>query len=185
MVKAEMVTGIDVNLYSKPECCKVCVKAKAEWKLFLKKSKMAYTKYGEKVVSDLWGPAKVESLGGKKYYFLFKDLSSREEKVYFLRAKSKAFIDYKKYEAWALTQCGTQITIFGCDRVGELTSKEFNNHLENTGTVCHLTVHNSPASNGTVEWGNRTHLNGARAMMIAAGLPRFLWAEAVCHNVWL
>jgi hypothetical protein len=106
MVKAEMVTGINVNLDSKPEFCEVCVKAKAEQKPFPKKSETAYTKYREKVVSDLWGPAKVESLGGKKYYFLFKDLSSPEEKVYFLRAKSEAFINYKKYEAWALTQRG-------------------------------------------------------------------------------
>jgi hypothetical protein len=79
----------------------------------------------------------------------------------------------------------TQIKIFRCDRAAELTSKEFNNHLENAGTVCHLTVHDSPASNSAVERENRTHMNDARVMMIAAGLPRNLWAEAVHHNVWL
>jgi hypothetical protein len=161
MVKEGMVTGIEVDLDSKPEFCEVCVKAKADRKPFPKKSETVYTKYGEKVVSDLWGPARVESLGGKKYYFLFKDLASREEKVYFLKAKSEAFLDYKKYEAWALVQRSARIKIFGCDRAGELTSKEFNTHLENAGTVRHLTVHDSPASNGAVEQGNRTHLNGA------------------------
>jgi hypothetical protein len=119
--------------------------------LFPKKSDTVYKSYGDKVVADLWGPARVELLGGKKYYFLFKSLNSREEKVYLLQVKSEAFTHYKKYEAWALVQHGAQIKIFGCDRAGKLTSKEFNNHLENARTVCHLTVHDSPASNGVVE----------------------------------
>ena len=64
-------------------------------------------------------------------------------------------------------------------------SKEFNNHLENAEMVHHLTVHDSPASNGTVEWENRTHVNDAWAIMIAAGLPWNMWAEAVHHDVQL
>ena len=136
---------------SKPEFCEACVKAKADRKPFPKKSEMVHTKYGDKVVADLWGPARVKSLGGKKYYFLFKDLASQEEKVYFLKAKYEAFINYKKYDAWALVQHGARIRIFGCNHAGELTSKEFNNHLENAGTVHHLTVHDSPASNGAAK----------------------------------
>jgi hypothetical protein len=124
-------------------------------------------------------------LGRNRYYYLFKDLASHEEKVYFLRAKSEAFINYKKYEAWALVQHGTRIKIFGCNRRGKLTSKKFNNHLENAETIPHLTVHDFPASNSAVEWGNRTHMNDTCAMMITAGQPQFLWAEAVCHDVWL
>jgi len=57
MVKEEMLTGIDVDLDSKPEFCEACVKTKADQKPFPKKSKMVYTKYGKKVVTDLWGPA--------------------------------------------------------------------------------------------------------------------------------
>jgi hypothetical protein len=185
MVKEGMVKGVELDYNSKPEFCEACIKAKADRKPFPKESKTVYEKYGDKVVGDLWGPARVESLGGKKYYFLLQDLSSHEEKVYFERAKSEALNDYKKYKVWASVQCGMQIKIFGCDRSGEFMSKEFTNHLENAGTIRHLTVHDSPASNGAVERGNRTHMNDAHAMMIAAGLPRSLWAEAVHHNVWL
>ena len=64
-------------------------------------------------------------------------------------------------------------------------SKEFTEHLENAGTVRHLTVHDSPASNGSTERANRTHVEGARAMMVAVGLPKNLWAEAVRHHVWI
>jgi hypothetical protein len=185
MVKEGMVKGVELNYNSKPEFCKACIKAKADQKPFLKESKTVYENYGDKVVGDLWGPARVKSLEGKKHYFLLQDLSSHKEKVYFEQAKSEALNNYKKYEVWASVQHGAQIKIFGCDRSGEFMSKEFTNHLKNARTICHLTVHDSPASNGAVEQGNRTHMNDAHAMMIAAGLPQSLWAEAVRHDVWL
>jgi len=159
MVKEGMVKKIELDFNLKPKFCKVCVKAKADRKPFLKKSKMVYMAYGEKVIANLWGPARVESLGGKKYYFLFQDLSSHKKKVYFLWAKSDAFGNYKKYKAWTEVQHSAQIKIFRCDRDGELTSKEFNHHLENARTIHHLTVHNSPSSNGMAKQGNRTHMN--------------------------
>ena len=82
---------------------------------------------------------------------LFQDLHSHEELVYFLRQKLEAFADYKKYEVWIKVQRGCWIHIFSCDRGGEFMSKEFTEHLENAGTVRHLTVHDSPSSNGAVE----------------------------------
>jgi hypothetical protein len=142
--------------------------------------------YGEKVTADLWGPAKVESLGKKKYLLLFQDKYLHEEQPYFLAAKSETFNRYQCYEAWAKTQREVPaIKILGSDRGGEFTLKEFNEHLERQGTVRHLTVHDSPASNGASERANRTHISGARAMLIQAKLPKFLWAEAVSHSVWL
>ena len=54
--------------------------------------------YGDKVSADIWGPAQVESLGGKWYYNLFQYKHSHKEKVYFM-------LDYYKcYKAWAKVQ---------------------------------------------------------------------------------
>ena len=66
-----------------------------------------------------------------------------------------------------------------------LRAKNFTDHLERAGTVRHLTVHDSPSSNGSVERANRTHLDGARAMMEEAKLPKNLWAEAINYHVWV
>ena len=112
-------------------------------------------------MSDVWGPAAVQSIGGKRYYALFQDLHSHEELVYFLKQKSETFAHYKKYEAWVKVQRESQIRIFGCDRGGEFMSNKFTEHLENAGTVCYLTVHDSPASNGLAERANQTHVEGA------------------------
>ena len=61
----------------------------------------------------------------------------------------------------------------------------FDEHLKNKGTARHLTVHDSPASNGSAERANRTHVECALAMLTASGLPKNLWAEAILHSVWI
>jgi hypothetical protein len=97
MVHDGMVTGIKLNFDSKPEFCKACMTAKAFRKPFTKKSETTYRNYGDKVVADTWGLASVKSLGHKKYFQLYQDLSSHEEHVYFNHEKSKGFDNYKKY----------------------------------------------------------------------------------------
>jgi hypothetical protein len=186
MVRDRTVTGIELDPDSKPEFCSTCVQAKAARKPFPKKSSTERaTRYGEKVVSDLWGPSPVKSMGGKYYSICFQDESTHEEKIYFTVKKSEAFDYYKKYEAWVKVQRKARIETLGTDRGGEFTSEEFNTHLENAGTVRHLTVHDSPPSNGASERGNRTHMESTRAMLIASGLPKYLWAETKRHAVWL
>src|SRR5215471_4504867 len=186
MVHEGQVTGIELDVNSKPEFCPTCVKAKAPRKPFPKLSeKKGIAKYGSKVSADVWGPAQVESLGGNKYSVTYMDLHSHEEKVYFLKRKSETFDTYQNYEAWVKVQRDAHIKIFGCDRGGEFTSEEFNNHLKKAGTVRHLNVHDSPQSNGGPERGNRTHLDMTRAILIDDGLPKNLWAEAKRHSIWL
>ena len=135
MVEKGMVTGIELNPSSKADFCETCIKSKATRKPFPKETKTEYTAYGDKVVSDVWGPAPVKSLGGKQYYLLFKDLFSHEERIYFLKQKLEVFGHYKKYKAWVKVQRKGRIAIFGSDKGGEFMSKEFNEYLENSGTI--------------------------------------------------
>jgi hypothetical protein len=96
MVKDGMVSGIDLDLNSNPDFCEACIKAKATRKPFPKKSETKYQNYGDKVVADTWGPAPVESLGRNRYYQLYQDLASHEERVYFCRQKSEGFENYRR-----------------------------------------------------------------------------------------
>ena len=185
MVEKGMVTGINLDLSSKPEFCETCIKAKATRKPFPKESETEYKAYGDKVVADVWGPSPVRSIGGSRYFLLFQDRFSHEERIYFLKLKSEVFDYYQKYEAWLTVQRHGRIGIFGSDRGGEFMSNKFTDHLEKAGTVRHLTVHDSPASNGAAERANRTHLDGARAMLDGSNLPDNLWAEAVNYHVWI
>ena len=60
MVEKWMITGINLDMSSKAEFCETCIKAKAICKSFPKESKSEYDTYGDKVVSDVWGQAKVK-----------------------------------------------------------------------------------------------------------------------------
>ena len=71
------------------------------------------------------------------------------------------------------------------DRGGEYLSDEFSAYLKAAGTIRKLTVHDTPEHNGVSERLNRTIMENVRAMLHDSGLPKFLWAEAVAHAVYL
>jgi len=80
MVKEKTITGINLDLESKPNFCPQCVEAKATNRPFPKLSISNRAKaYGDKVISDLCGPSPTAS----------------EQRVYFLSKKSEAFEIYK------------------------------------------------------------------------------------------
>ena len=87
MVTKNLAEGLDVNLSNEVEFCEACVKAKITRQPVPSESSTRATRYGERIHSDVWGPAQVQSLQGKYYYVSFTDDYSREttRRVKFLR----------------------------------------------------------------------------------------------------
>jgi hypothetical protein len=186
MVTTGMITGIEIDPNSNEEFCEACAKAKAARKPFPKESKTRTNKYGECVHWDLWGPASVSSLGGKQYAACRTDDQTREVMIYFIAKKSEVFETYKNDEALIETQHdGAKIKLLRSDRGGEFLSDKFKDHLAKRGTKHELTVHDPPQQDGVSERGMRTRAEHARALLLASSLPRYLWAEAMLHSVWL
>ena len=107
LVMKGFVTGIQLVPSGSDEnpICDSCVAAKAKCHPVPKECEgTRSTKYSGEIHSDLWGPAPVESLGGRRYYVSFTDDKTCETKLYLLRAKSETFEIYKKFEAWAVKQ---------------------------------------------------------------------------------
>jgi hypothetical protein len=77
---------------------------------------------------------------------------------------------------------GPSNDLVGSDRGREFTSQAFTTHLQQAGTVRHLTTHDLPKSNSVAERSNCIHIERAHAMITAGG-PKFLWAEAIRHSV--
>jgi Reverse transcriptase (RNA-dependent DNA polymerase)/Integrase core domain/GAG-pre-integrase domain len=188
LVQNKMVTGVklDVSSLNATVFCESCVHAKATRKPIPKVREGERAKsFGDEIHSDLWGPAPVETKGGKRYYITFTDDATRLTHMFLLRAKSDAFDAYKKYDAWCQTQFDVRIKTLHSDRGGEFMGKEFVSYLKERGTKQKLTVHDSPAQNGVAERRNRTILERIRALLHASGLPRNLWGEAARHVIWL
>ena len=188
LVSQGLVTGVLLDLTDpvRPFFCESCVYAKSSRKPVSKvREGERAAVFGGEVHSDLWGPAPVESKGGKRYYITFTDDKTRLTHLYLLRNKDEAFATYKEYEAWVATQLSVKIKILHSDRGGEYKGKEFIAHLKSKGTISKYTVHDTPQQNGVAERRNRTIVERIRALLHASGLPRTLWGEAARHVVWL
>ena len=188
LVRDKLVTGVRLEYTpsNKEFFCESCVHAKATRKEIPKKREgERATVFGGEVHSDLWGKCTPESLGGKSYWETFIDDKSRLTHLYFLRTKDEAPDAYKKYEAWVNTQMDKKIKILNSDRGGEYQGRDFVNYLKTKGTVQKLNVHDTPQHAGVAERRNRTIGERVRALLHASGLPKFLWAEAARHAVWL
>lgn len=141
--------------------------------------------FGEEVHSDVWGPARVETKKGRRYYVTFIDDHSRWTHINFLTHKSDVFQAYKDFDAMCETQFNTRVKTLHSDRGGEYLSTEFQSYLKSRGTLSKLTTHDTPQHNGIAERRNRTILERTRALFHASRLPKSLWAHAVSHVVWL
>lgn len=84
MVKSGAIEGINVDLDSPQLFCETFVKAKITQVPFPKESETRAKTYGERVHSDLWGPAPVESLGHKSYCITFTDKALDKSRLYFV-----------------------------------------------------------------------------------------------------
>ena len=188
LVKDQLVTGIRLEYtpYGRPFFCASCVYAKATWKAVPKMREGERAEvFGGEVHSDLWGPAPVESKGGKKYYVTFIDDKTRLTTIYLLRTKDEAPKVYKLFEAWVKTQMGARIKVLNSDRGGEYQGVAFVEYLKSKGTQQKLNVHDTPQQAGVAEHRNRTIGERIWALLHASGLLKFLWGEAARHVVWL
>ncbi|GBE86172.1 hypothetical protein SCP_0900490 [Sparassis crispa] len=187
LVREGRVEGVRLtDKANKEKTCNSCIQAKITRATVPKERESDRTKeLDDRVHSDVWGPAQTETLGGKKYFTSFTDDATRWTDLYLLRAKSGTFSAYKSYEAKLKNQDGKTIKALQSDRGGEYLSREFTDHLTTHGTVSRLTVHDTPQHNGLAERINRTLPEHARAMLIAAKLPKNLWGEAMMHATWL
>jgi len=180
-----LVTGIEIDHASVPEFCDSCAKAKSNTHPFPKESDTRAEEYGERVHWDLWGPAAVQAIDGSSYCAARIDDATREMYLFFLKKKSETEAAYKKDEAYLETQTGRHIKYARFDRGGEFMSTSLKDHQDKKGTTRELAVHDSQSQNGVSERGMRTRAEQARALLIEAGLPRFLWRHAMEHSAWL
>lgn len=133
----------------------------------------------ELVHADFCGPMLVESLGGIHYFLLFIDDYSRMSWAYFLKYKSEAFENFKKFKVFVEKQNDCHIKTLRTDRGGEFTSKEFDIFCEEHGIHRELTAPHTPKQNKVAERKNRTVVEMGRSTMNARAVPKRFWAEAV------
>jgi len=167
------------------QTCEACIQAKHAHQPFPKEAENRSEIAGKRVVSDVWGPAKVKSIGGWSYYISFIDDTKRHNMVLFLAGKGDTTGRIKGHVAKIKQKFGKAPRYMRVDNGAELVNTEVKKFAEDKGIIIETMVPYSPSQNGIAERFNRTLLELVRAMLIAKNLPAFLWDEAVSHATYL
>lgn len=125
------------------------------------------------------------SIGGAKYYILFKDDASAFRTVMFIKHKSDSLDCFKEYNNLLKNKFGRTVKIFHTDNGTEFCNFEFQEYLLRQGIQHETTAPYTPEQNGRVERENRTVVESARSMLYTKDLPKCLWAEAVNTAVYI
>ena len=120
--------------------------------------------------SDLWGPSRVPSFGGKRYMLTFVDDFSRKVWVDFLRQKNETFSMIKKFKTLVENQTGRKIKKLMTDNGLEFCETKFNEFCAVNDIARHKTLVGKPQQNGVAERINRTLIEKARCMLSNVGL---------------
>ena len=186
LVKKGFIEGIEVVDLNDDFECVACNKAKPKKQSVPKvREGERGEAFGDEIHSDIWGPAREGTFGGRLYFISFTDDWSRWSTIYLLREKSEAFECYKSFAAWTKTHMDITIKCLHSDRGGEYLSNQFLGFLDGQGTESKLAVHDTPEENGVSERLNRTLMERVRAMLFTCQLTPKLWGEALMHAVWL
>lgn len=143
------------------------------------------TACGEIIHADVCGPMEVNSLGGKRYFVMFKDDFSHFRFVFFLKNKSEV-VEYTKFVIkLSEKQFGHPVKILRTDNGTEIVNESVTELLHQHGIRHQRTVSYTPEQNGCAERENRTIMESARSMIYANNLDLNLWAEAVHSAVFI
>lgn len=163
--------------------CEACVYGKHHRSSFNRSCNRAQN-VGELVHTDVCGPMQEKSIGGARYFVLFKDDFSNFRTVYFLKQKSEVCQQIQKYLTLVKsTKC--TISVVRSDNGTEFVNLNVKELFEQQGIRHQRSVPYTPEHNGRAEREMRTIVESARTMIHARKLSLKFWAEAVNAAVYV
>lgn len=173
-----MVVGLPC-LETTKKICTTCLVGKQHKDFIPKKSVWRATRRLQLIQSDICGPIKPISHGGKRYFLTFIDYLTRKTWAYFLHQKSKAFASFKNFKVSVEKETGAFITYLRTYWGGEFNSNESSKFCKYAGISWQLTTTYTPQQNGVSKRKDRTIMNAVYLMLTERQVPRAFWSEAV------
>ncbi len=127
------------------------------------------------VHSDVWGPTKMTSMGGCRYYVSFSDDHTRKVWVYFMKEKNEMFTHFQNFRMLAKKQTGLQVKCLRSDGGGNYFSNEFITYMKMRGIQKQFTCRYTSQQIGITERKNRHIIEVARALMANKSMPHHYW----------
>jgi hypothetical protein len=129
---------------------------------------------------DIWGPARVPSVGNAVYSMKFHDSGTSHRKTFFLKDRLATTTLYTliSYKNVAEKVTGKKMIHIRTDNAPEFKSKLWEDFMHEHGLIFVPTAPYSSGSNGTVERSIGITTAAVRIMILDSGMPLKWWAEA-------
>jgi len=174
-------TGLKVTDLSEHINCEACQMGKAQQLPFPKVASTKAKAPLHVVSMDLWGPARVPTLGRRALYVLSL-ICHYTSMVWALLLPNKESATVQAFlQKWAVKverQSDCRIKFLRSDNGTEFKGA-VEEWVEAKGMERQLTAPYSPQQNGRVERWHKTLGEGVRTLLLSSGLPANLWGEAV------
>ena len=175
----ELVEGLPSINFQKDRVCDACVRGKQTRISFKSKKYISSKNPLELIHMDLCGPMRIQSRSGKRYVMVIVDDFSRFTWVFFLVSKDETFDEFVAFAKKEQRRTGCPLVHLRSDHGTEFENSKFDEFCTEHGMDHNFSAPRTPQQNGVVERKNRSLEDMARTMLIASGLPRNFWAEAV------
>ncbi|GJU48851.1 putative RNA-directed DNA polymerase [Tanacetum coccineum] len=150
--------SLNFDKIEKGFCCEICQKAKQTREPFPLSDHVS-SSLGELVHLDLWGPYRISTSEGYKYFLTVVD-------------------DYTRV-------FNKKIKVFRSDNGTEFVNQNVNKFCADKGIIHQTFCAYTPQQNGIAERKHRHLLNVARSLMFQEGIPLRMWSECVLTATYL
>lgn len=178
MVRGIHTSAEEFKAAGNEDLCEPCTMGK-QHRLPFKASSSVAKRPLALVHTDVCGPLPVTSKGGNNYFLTLLDDHSKLSAVRPLARKSDAATALKEILTLLEKQSGYTVQRIRCDNGSEYINAHLESYCRENGIKLETTVRYTPEQNGAAERLNRTLMDKVRPMLVAADLPRYLWADAV------
>ncbi|GKE14841.1 ribonuclease H-like domain-containing protein [Tanacetum coccineum] len=164
--------------------CDTCYKAKQTREPF-PLSDHQTTSIGKLIHLDLWGPYKVISKKGLRYFLTIVDDYTRAVWIYLIKTKDEVYDHFVNYNNMILNQFNCSVKTVKSDNGIEFTNNKMNVLFNSLGIIHQTTCAYTPQKNRMVERKHRHLVNVARSLLFQSGLPLSMWTKCVLTSAYL
>ncbi|KAK9059410.1 hypothetical protein SSX86_022030 [Deinandra increscens subsp. villosa] len=177
-------SDLKLTSFKQQEPCEVCHRAKQHREPF-PISDHKSTHLGELVHLDVWGPYRVVSKEGFRYFLTIVDDYSRAVWVFLMKNKTEVFHHIVTFSNLLRNQFKAVVKVFRSDNGTEFINNQMTDFCKNSGIVHQTTCAYTPQQNGIAERKHRHLLNVARSLMFQSGVPLRFWPDCVLTATYL
>ena len=139
--------------------CEICQLAKHQHSSYPSQTYQPSTPF-TMIHSDIWGPSQIQSLMGKKKWFItFIDDHTRVTWVYLSKEKSEVERNFKNFHLMVQRRYNTRIKILRTDNGTEYLNTLLRGYLLERGIIHQRSCVGNPQQNGIAERKNRSNLS--------------------------